>query len=199
MLGFGALAETALAEIPLIGGAPVALLSDPRFISLPCPREEIASPKPRRRVIAVGSRKLVTAPRPRRRITAPPPRIRITAPKVKGQPVPQCPDFSPLDPNEVVTNTFDLAPWLPTGVTISSISSVSCAVYQGVDAGAASRIVGSPSVVASPSTSAAASAVLFKVGNNPIAGVTYRLQATIVTSDGQTLNPWAHQACQAPN
>lgn len=132
-------------------------------------------------------------------IAKPTPRKRISSPQISGMPVPQCPDFSPLDPNETVTNTFDLAPWLPTGVTIVSISSVSCAVYQGTDAGAASRIVGSPSLAASPSTGAANSAVLFQVGNSPIAGVTYRLQATIITSDGQTLNPWAHQACSAPN
>jgi hypothetical protein len=123
---------------------------------------------------------------------------------VKGEPVPQCPDFSPLDPNETVTNTCDLAPWLPAGTTIASISSLTCAAYQGADASAASRVgpaggMASPSIGPSPSTSAANSAVLFQVGNTPVAGVTYRLQATIVTSDGQTLNPWAHQLCQAPN
>ena len=74
-----------------------------------------------------------------------------------------------------------------------------CCALGGTDAGAASRIVGSPSIGPSPSTSAPASAVLFKVGNSPVAGVTYRLQATVITSDGQTFNPWAHQLCVAPN
>jgi hypothetical protein len=113
--------------------------------------------------------------------------------------MPQGNDFTPIDTNEDVNLFFDFAPWLNTGVTILSISSVTCAVYSGTDGSPSSRLVGSASIVSSPSTGAASAAVQQKVGNTPIAGVTYRLDATVVTSDSQTLNLWAHQLCSSPN
>lgn len=146
--------------------------------------------------------RFITDPNPRVRISAPKPRIRSVTPRVKGQPVPQCPDLSPLDPNEEITNTLDLAPWLPTGVTVSGIISVTGFAYQGTDAAAATRVLASPapSIGPSPSTGAASSAVLFTVGNNPVAGVTYRWEVLVQLSDGiQKMNPWAHQACSAVN
>lgn len=111
--------------------------------------------------------------------------------------MPQGNDLGPVDPVETVTVTFDFAPWLGKGVTIFAVTSVACAAYQGVDASASSRIVGGSQIAASPSTGIAASAVLQQFGNM-VAGVTYRLQCWVLTTDSQTLNIWTHQPCIAP-
>lgn len=112
--------------------------------------------------------------------------------------MPAGPDFSPVDTNETVTLTFDFGPWLASGVTVGS-PAMTCQVYSGTDGSASSRLSGSASTGASPSTGAATAAVLQKFGNAPVAGVTYRLDATVTTSDGQTLNLYAHITAQAPN
>lgn len=117
-----------------------------------------------------------------------------TKPMVPG--MPRGNDFSAIDPTETVNGSWDFAPWLPSGVTIGSIVSTSCTVIAGTDAGAATRLIGAASIIASPYTGAAASAVLQQWGTM-LAGVVYKMTATILTSDGQTLTLYAHQPCQA--
>jgi hypothetical protein len=121
-----------------------------------------------------------------------------TTPRWPTPSMPQGRDFSPLDTVEIVTNTFDFGPWLASTTMIASVSALSCSVYSGTDTNPTSRIVGMPSIVASPATGAASAAVAQQFGNM-IAGVTYRLDVTVITTDGQTLNLWSHQVCQAPN
>lgn len=111
--------------------------------------------------------------------------------------MPQGRDFSVIDAGEIVTGTFDFGPWLSSGVTIASILSTTCAVYQGTDASAATRLVGPAVIGPSPSSGAISAAVLQQWGNM-VAGVCYRLDATVLTSDGQTFTLWAHQLCQQP-
>lgn len=148
----------------------------------------------------------ITVAAPRQRLTkltrqlysSPPGRKRITLSRGPSY-MPQGNDFSPMDTTELVTQTFDFGPWLLSGVSIQSITSVTCQVYMGTDAAASSRLVGSPATTTSPTTGAATAAVLQQIGNTPVAGVIYRLDATVVTSDGQTLNLWAHQPVQSPD
>lgn len=114
------------------------------------------------------------------------------------EPMPQGRDLSPIDTVEEVNVTFDFAKRLASGATISTIAAVICTVYQGADSSPSSRLIGSAVIISSPSSGAADAAVLQKVGTM-LAGVVYRLDATIETSDGQTLNLWGHAPCQAPN
>jgi hypothetical protein len=150
---------------------------------------------------------IVTVARGRKRLTsarriiasAPAGRIRVTASKKGPLYMPRGNDFSPMDANETVTLTFDFGPWLASGVTISSITDLSCAVFKGTDADADTRLVGSAQTASSPTTGAAQAAVLQQIGNSPVTGVIYRIDAVVVTSDNQTLNLYAHQAVETPN
>lgn len=200
MLGFGALGETALAEIPSYGGAfaPPNKI-DFRFISEPN----------RRRQSTLFQRIVIDSPKQRRCTSTRLARLAVSTPeKLKRQFItvvqgpnfmPKGNDFSPIDTNETVTLTFDFGPWLDKNVTISSVTSVTAAAFNGTDGSANSRMVSTPTIVASPYTGAANAAVLQKMGNNPINGVTYRVDAVVATSDGQTLNLWAHIKAQTPN
>jgi hypothetical protein len=151
---------------------------DPNFVTAPQPRISLSW----------GAQRVPT--------TTPVARSSVTIPKAPG--MPRGNDFSTIDPTETINGTFDFGPWLATGVSISSVSAVSCTVLSGTDAGASSRLIGSSSLVASPSTAAARAAVLQQWGMM-VAGVLYVMEATVVTSDGQTLSLWAHQLCQGPN
>lgn len=120
---------------------------------------------------------------------------------VTSSPVPGMPrgnDFPSIDPAEVVTGTWDFGPWLPTGVTIVGINAMSVATIIGADASPASRLVGAPQIAKSPSTGASQCAILQQIGNM-IAGVVYRLTASVQTSDGQSLVLYCHERCVVPN
>lgn len=112
--------------------------------------------------------------------------------------MPQGSDFPSIDTVEVVNNSFDFATLLPAGITIARVLSMTGSVYSGADSSAPSRLVGSPYIIASPSTGAASSAVLQQIGNSPVGGVTYMWDALVLTSDNQQLNIFAHQKCKIP-
>jgi hypothetical protein len=152
------------------------LVTDPQYILLPRLRQDVVTP-PKRRLVVIPTPRFVR-PRPT---------------------MPQGLDFSVIDVGEIITGTFDFAPWLGIGVTVLSVTSVACAVSPTSttqDTGAAGRLVGPPSLGVSPSSNLANQAVLQQWGNM-VAGVTYRIAATVLTSDNQTLILWAHQPCQA--
>jgi hypothetical protein len=172
---------------------------DPRFITDPSARRLVSPPVERSLDSRAPPRRLISTPYPRHLISTPQPRRQFTIPRVTGVKLPQGPDFSTLDTTEAVNDTFDFGPWLPSGVTLTGTPTVTCSVYSGSDSAAPSRLVGTPVFVASPSSGATQAAVLQQIGNNPVAGVTYRLDCSVTTSDGQVLNLWAHQLCQAPN
>lgn len=111
--------------------------------------------------------------------------------------MPQGNDFSPIDPTETVTLTWDFAPLLAAGVTLlaNPVPVTSCALRSGVDPSPSTRLVGGPSVVASPSTGAASQAVQQQVSTMQ-AGARYFLACLAKTSDSQTINLWAHALCQ---
>ena len=105
-------------------------------------------------------------------------------------------DFSPLDPTEVITGTLDFGPWLGVGVVLTSVVALTCTVISGTDGVPSSRLVGSSSIVSSPTNGAASAAVRQQWGNM-LAGVIYIITVTVSTSDGQTLTLYAHEQCQA--
>ena len=112
--------------------------------------------------------------------------------------MPQGRDFPFIDTTEVVTGMFDFGPMLSPTATITSITSVTCVTSYGSDASASSRLIGSPQIGASLATGALASAVLQQWGNM-VSNVTYVIEATVQTSDSQTLTLYAHQTCVQPN
>lgn len=97
---------------------------------------------------------------------------------------------------EVVT--FDFGLLLDTGEIISSIISVTCEVYIGIDADADDRQVGTAAIEPSPATGLTSGAVAQLFGTM-IAGVTYRLSCNVLTSTGQKLNIWVHLPCIEPD
>lgn len=106
-------------------------------------------------------------------------------------------DFSPLDPTETVTNTWDFGPWLTTGVTVGA-PTTTCTVLSGSDPASSTRLISSPIVGSSPTDGGASRAILQQV-SNMLAGVRYLLLCTVNTSDNQVLTLYAHQLCQGPN
>ncbi len=101
----------------------------------------------------------------------------------------------PIDATvEVETIAFDFGPALNSGVTISSVASLTCTVHTGIDATPSSRLIGTSAIIASKATGAANAAVAQNIGNM-LAGVTYLLQCVANTSDGQKLSLWTRIAC----
>lgn len=89
--------------------------------------------------------------------------------------------------------TFDFAQGLNTGINISAIIAVNVYSLTGNDATPMARLLNTPAIIASPSSSVASQAVYGLFGNM-IAGL-YLLQAIIQTSDGQVLSTEARWPC----
>lgn len=110
----------------------------------------------------------------------------------------------PIDDTvEIETVTFDFGRIMDPGVVITGISALTCVVWKTVLAGAAdqtpqARIIGAPAIVVSPNSCDQRQAVSQLVGTM-VAGLVYRLQCVVTTSDGQTLSLWSHLACESPN
>jgi hypothetical protein len=104
---------------------------------------------------------------------------------------------TPIDPIEREWITFDFGPGVSTGVQIDQIVSFTCKAVVGVDAAAQSRVIGAPSLVASPTTGAALAAVKQLVGSM-VAGVTYQLQCVVAASDKQVLSWRWNLPCAQP-
>lgn len=125
--------------------------------------------------------------------------FRITASTLPVN-MPQGPDFSIMDVGETITGTMDFSRWLPAGVEIASVSSVT---FVNLPTGAPDFIslVGFPSIgVASlyaGGSGIPGTAVLQRWQG--IAAGTVRVTFTIMTSDGQTLSGYAHQPIGTPN
>lgn len=110
----------------------------------------------------------------------------------------QANDLTPIDSTvEILTIGFDNF-GLASGETIASIESVTCVAFMRVDDAASTRLIGDPSIVASAKTGAASSAVAQQIGMM-VAGVTYRLQCVVLTSQGNKLSVWMHVPCVAPS
>lgn len=107
--------------------------------------------------------------------------------------------FPPIDATVEQENiTFDFGPALASGVTLTGTPAVTCAVYSGSDPSASSRVLNAPQLTSSPNTGLANQAVIVTVGQM-IGGVTYRLQCSVSTTDGQVLSDWVHLPCVSPN
>src|SRR5271168_3924127 len=104
----------------------------------------------------------------------------------------------PIDSSvELLTMGWDFGYVLAAGETIISIVEVTCSVGQfssGADPNLASRMIGEPAIVTSPKTGIAAAAVAQQVGSM-LAGVTYRLQCVVLTTQGNQPSLWTHFLC----
>lgn len=109
--------------------------------------------------------------------------------------------FPPIEPDEVETITFDFGRILAPGVSISSVLLVSCLVTDGSkvsDPTPAARLIGSPQIIAGgppPAGSGVANAAVAQLVGTCIDGCRYRLEAAIISSDGQTLSVITHLPC----
>lgn len=123
-----------------------------------------------------------------------------------GLPVPKGPDCSVMDVGETVTGAIDFDRWLPAGVSITSIVSITVANYQPIPGRQGSTLPylslsGSAQIGTAPVAQGGSGvfrhAILQKwTGLEP--GIA-RVTAKITTSDGQTLSGWVHQPVQVPN
>ena len=103
----------------------------------------------------------------------------------------------PIDPAEEEYVYFDFAPALSPGVAIGFIVEVLCAVVSGADPSPQSRLLGSPSIIRSPSTDAPATAVRQKVGGM-LAGTLYQIQCVVNCSDDEVLSWRVNLPCSQP-
>lgn len=95
--------------------------------------------------------------------------------------------FSPSDVGEAEFYGFDFSRLLGAGETITSVT-WNCTVISGIDGNPSSHLSGSPLINGGITTQ-------FVSGFLP--GVTYRLQALVITSAGQILSLYGHVTCQA--
>lgn len=86
--------------------------------------------------------------------------------------------LSSKDPAEKVTVTFDFTPVLAVGETISSVSSVVCTAWIGVDGAASSMLIGSPAIQG---------LMVLQLVQGGLTGNYYKIKATINTSLGQII------------
>lgn len=94
--------------------------------------------------------------------------------------------FTPANAGESEVYGFDFAKDLPEGDSISTVT-FGIAVVSGTDPDPASHLTGQPSV--------SGTQTLQRV-QDLIAGVIYTLEATVVTTMGNTLVLWAPIICQ---
>jgi hypothetical protein len=99
---------------------------------------------------------------------------------------------------EISPIRFDFGPWIPDGVTITSVGSVTCVVVSGVDASASSRVIGMPAIVTSETTGRA-SAQVNQFFGMMVDGVVYRLTVLAIFSDGSQEPLWVHAPAKSPN
>ncbi|MGC2393841.1 MAG: LamG-like jellyroll fold domain-containing protein [Methylovirgula sp.] len=183
----GALAEIiagvrtdAAVRIELFTLTTLILQVDPRFLSAPTFRK--------------------FASRLRRRIQASSAATRTFTSKLR-LPMPQGPDFSAMDIGETVTGAIDFAAWIPSGVSIASISSVVASNYYPAGGAAYVTLVGSARIGTSPISiggSGVGNAAILQQWMGVNSGIA-RITVTVVTSDGQILVGWAHQKVGQPN
>lgn len=98
-------------------------------------------------------------------------------------------DFDPADPGEIEYFAFDFKRDVRESEVLNA-AIWTCAVKTGTDADPASHII-SGAVIVGTITQQKVSGL--------VAGVTYRLTATVQTNHGQILMLWSHVECRAPN
>lgn len=94
--------------------------------------------------------------------------------------------FSITNTPESELFTFDFANDLRPGDSIASVTSWTCGVAVGTDAGAAGRVSGSPTLFGSRVT---------QRGGGFLPGVTYVMTALVHTALGDDLDLWAYLPC----
>jgi hypothetical protein len=106
-------------------------------------------------------------------------------------------DFDVANPSESEIFSFDFVNELGSGETISSVSSITLAVFQGTDNNPNGHLSGGSSI--------SGTTVSQRIGGsgapagNMIAGVTYTFQITINTSLANILTLYSRIPCRAVN
>lgn len=156
------------------------------------PTRQMTAVGPLRSMTAVGSARMLTAVATPRRyiVVAVQPSTFTMAQTKQLQP--------PIDVGELAAVSFDFGPSLNTGIFITSVQSMICAVNSGgPDATPQSRIIGASAIVPSNTTGATGNQVNQLVGSM-VGNTTYMLQCFVNTSDGQLLDLWVHLLCDLP-
>ena len=105
-------------------------------------------------------------------------------------------NLTEIDVDEMATIIFDFAS-ITQGVTLSGTPVVTCIVSQGTDPTPAERLIGSASLVESPSTGGADLAVSQQIGTM-LGGVLYALQC-VATAAPNEPSLWARILCVQPD
>ena len=92
---------------------------------------------------------------------------------------------------------FDFGQVLDPAVAIVAIAAMNIYVIEGADPTPGMRILGSPLIVASPTTGVTMQCVIQRFGQM-LDGVVYGLQCLVTTTDGQTLACDAQLRSRAP-
>lgn len=105
-------------------------------------------------------------------------------------------------PSETAVVTADFGPMLAAGATITGVSTITMSVepnlyFPAQDSSAASRILGEPEIVASPTTGAANAAIAQRIGGL-VAGVRYAIEIVGVASDGTAPVLWQYLTADYP-
>jgi len=109
-----------------------------------------------------------------------------------------------IEPEEDDTFTLELTVDVPEGVTVLSVT-WACTVSKirggaTLDTNPSARIIGLPNVTTgfNPVTGKPTTFTNQRIGNNPVVGNKYLLEATYHTSDGRTISGYGHVWCSQP-
>jgi len=116
-----------------------------------------------------------------------------------GVNMPQGPNLSPMNVGETITGWIDFARWLPQGTTIEAVTAVE--IDSLISGGPFANLIGSPAVGIAPRIIGGSGQLNTAVLQQwqAIAVGTIRVMMTILTSDGQTLQGYAHQQITMPS
>jgi len=104
----------------------------------------------------------------------------------------------PIDADVEEENVgFDFGQILDPTASITAVQSMNIYVVEGIDPTPAMRVLGSPLIVASPTTGVPTQCVIQRFGQM-LDDVVYGLQCLVNTSDGQTLACDAQLRSRAP-
>lgn len=98
-------------------------------------------------------------------------------------------DFSPIAPDEVQDLAIDFASQIAAGDSIASVQAWNCTVADQSlepDPTPAARLSGSPQAVG---------AVVTQKVQSCLSGVTYVMEAVVITAGGETLSVWSYLNC----
>lgn len=177
--GVGLVTFGGLSPSVLTAPAPTLLTNELYVVSVPGVLRTVSAPAPLRTVSVPGVVRTVSG---------------------RSTTMAQATQLSPMDVGASEPITFDFAPQMSAGQVISGTPTVTCIVSSastGTDPTPSVRVIGTPQIGASPSTSAPNMAVRQQVGG-VLGGVTYTLQC-LAQVGSSVLSLWARIPGDQPN